>query len=99
MSDPHPADGGGGAGPPAAGGAPGAEPAPRRVLTRGAVTFLDVLGWKGIWLRRDPGDVVGQLEQLVDLAKQTATELRGSELRGSPLAAEVRVLSISDTIV
>jgi hypothetical protein len=60
----------------------------------GAVTFLDVLGWKGIWLRRDPDEVVGRLGDLVRRAGAIAVGRRGSDL-----ASEVRVLSISDTIV
>lgn len=63
-------------------------------MTEGAVTFLDVLGWKGIWLRRSPSEVVNQLNELVRLAERTARAQRGTNL-----ASEVRVISISDTIV
>lgn len=69
--------------------------APDKQMESGAVTFLDVLGWKGIWLRRSPREVVRVLEKLVRLAESTATEQRGRD----GLASEVRVLSISDTIV
>jgi hypothetical protein len=65
-----------------------------RQMVAGAVTFLDVLGWKGIWLRRDPNEVVRLLEELVKRAEAIT-----SEQRGGALASEVRVLSISDTIV
>ncbi len=67
---------------------------PDQEMPQGAVTFLDVLGWKGIWLRRAPNEVVRLLEGLVDLAKRTAWEQRGRTVAG-----EVEVLSVSDTIV
>jgi hypothetical protein len=57
-------------------------------MTNGTVTFLDVLGWKGIWLRRKGHDVVTQLTKLVEKARTIA---RGAD--------ETNVLSISDTIV
>lgn len=60
----------------------------------GAVTFLDVLGWKGIWLRRSHNETVKMLQALVGVAEAAARELRGSET-----AVDVRVISISDTIV
>jgi hypothetical protein len=63
-------------------------------LQTGAVTFLDVLGWKGIWLRHHPAEVVRTLEGLV----QSAVDA-GKTLRGTSLATKVRVISISDTIV
>lgn len=56
-------------------------------MTKGTVTFLDVLGWKGIWLRRGSTEVVSDLQRLVSLAKDRA--------RGTTTT----VLSISDTIV
>lgn len=60
----------------------------REVMSAGTVTFLDVLGWKGIWLRRDSLEVVGQLRKLVESAKRLS---RGAD--------KTQVLSISDTIV
>lgn len=57
-------------------------------VTNGTVTFLDVLGWKGIWLRRDSQDVVTRLRKLVDQAQRIT--------RG---ASQTSVLSVSDTIV
>lgn len=65
-----------------------AGPAAENTLVPGTVTFLDVLGWKGIWLRHDSTEVVGRLTELVDLAKEL---LRGADA--------TEVLSISDTIV
>ncbi len=60
----------------------------RARMVDGTVTFLDVLGWKGIWLRRDSQDVVTQLRKLVETAHKV---VRGAD--------ETTVLSISDTIV
>jgi hypothetical protein len=60
----------------------------RSTMKSGTVTFLDVLGWKGIWLRRSSSDVVAQLKRLVGAAQDL---VRGAE--------ETTVLSISDTIV
>lgn len=67
---------------------------PSRQMLTGAVSFLDVLGWKGIWLRHEPKEVVRLLEDLVRLAMSTAEAQRGKSD-----AASTRVLSISDTIV
>ncbi|WP_441292258.1 hypothetical protein ACSRUE_19290 [Sorangium sp. KYC3313] len=52
------------------------------------MTFIDVLGWKGIWLRRTGPEVVRHLKKLVDTAEMM---VRGAD--------ETKVLSISDTIV
>jgi hypothetical protein len=35
-------------------------------LRRGAIVFLDVLGFKGIWNRVPPGDVLGKMRRLAD---------------------------------
>ena len=40
-------------------------------MDKGAITFLDVLGWKGVWQRkRDPSktfkDIIYDKEQLLD---------------------------------
>lgn len=56
-------------------------------MRRGTVTFLDVLGWKGIWLRQNASTSVRQLSTLVDTASERT---RGTN---------TTVLSISDTIV
>ncbi len=56
-------------------------------MREGVVTFLDVLGWKGIWLRRSL-DVIEEMQKLVGIA---TTLSRGIGL--------THVLSISDTIV
>jgi hypothetical protein len=65
-----------------------------RQMMSGAVTFLDVLGWKGIWLRRGAKEVLGMLEDLVGQAQEIAKAQRGRDD-----VSETRVLSISDTIV
>ena len=73
-------------------------PAASTEYNNGAVTFLDVLGWKGIWLKNL--DAIGQLRRFVEDVKiwaQTAAEdlaPQYEELRG----IETQVLSISDTI-
>lgn len=63
-------------------------------MATGAVTFLDVLGWKGIWLRREPTVIVQLLKDLAGLAVAVATGLRGKYD-----FTDTNVLSISDTIV
>ncbi len=63
-------------------------------MLSGSVTFLDVLGWKGIWLTKPPGEVIHKLQQVVDLAKRTSEGLRGTDE-----FVNVDVISISDTIV
>jgi hypothetical protein len=58
----------------------------------GAVTFLDVLGWKGIWQRKD--DPIQALESLRERLKNKADIYeRGRNIE------QTNVLSISDTIV
>lgn len=58
----------------------------------GAVTFLDVLGWKGIWQRKD--DPIQALDRLRERLKKNAdTYGRGRNIE------QTNVLSISDTIV
>lgn len=69
-------------------------PQAERQMATGAVTFLDVLGWKGIWLRREHKEVVRLLDGLVRTAEGIA-----NEQRGKTTSARVRILSISDTIV
>lgn len=64
----------------------------------GAVTFVDILGWKGIWQRRtDAIDLLhGLIDELEVLAAKTTSEMttRFPQMRGT----ETQVLSISDTI-
>ena len=39
-------------------------------MEKGAITLLDVLGWKGIWQRKS--DSVGALTKLIDNAEKKA---------------------------
>lgn len=65
---------------------------------KGAVTFLDVLGWKGIW-ERNPF-AIGKLQDLIKKMKEKAQEITNIQddpiLRGK--SDSTKVLSISDTI-
>ena len=66
---------------------------------KGAVTFLDVLGWKGIWERNQ--FAISKLQNLVyemqDKAQEISTKyMDDKSLRGKSKPTEV--LSISDTI-
>lgn len=56
----------------------------------GVVTFLDVLGWKGVYDRKR--DAIGSLIRLVDGARNEALKKRGRIMH------EITVQSISDTI-
>lgn len=58
----------------------------------GVVTFLDVLGWKGVWQRKN--EAISDLESIVKLIDNRAKRLeRGSE--SSPSS----IMIVSDTIV
>lgn len=58
----------------------------------GVVTFLDVLGWKGIWRRKD--NAINELEQLVsNIEKDSATFERGISTKST------KTMIVSDTIV
>jgi hypothetical protein len=71
-------------------------------MDRGAVTFLDVLGWKGIWTRDD--EAIGKLRSLIAESREAVegAVAQGGEhipaLRGYD-ARRVQIESISDTIV
>jgi len=68
----------------------------------GAVTFLDVLGWKGIW-HQDP-DAAKKLWNIVKETRNKAEEIskeyadKFEELRGKKFGKIVKIVSISDTI-
>jgi len=77
---------------------------PRVEQTTGAVTFLDVLGWKGIWQRKtNPIDDLQRLVEQIKERAKTASRGRGSYISkissSSTLALDTQVLVISDTIV
>ncbi|MBK5261044.1 MAG: hypothetical protein JJE17_00545 [Peptostreptococcaceae bacterium] len=68
----------------------------------GAVTFLDVLGWKGIWQRRP--DSITTLLNIIDKAKICIEDIKKEhESQNGDYSylknLEVEVISISDTIV
>ena len=70
----------------------------------GAVTFLDVLGWKGIWLDQGtkPTDTLLKIVQntRIEAEKITAEYTDHEDFRGVPNVADTtKVISISDTIV
>ena len=56
----------------------------------GVVTFLDVLGWKGVYDRKK--DAILSLTRLIEGVRERAEKQRGR------IAGEVQVKSISDTI-
>lgn len=71
-------------------------------MEQGAVTFLDVLGWKGIWTRQD--DAIDKLKALIAAARGSVANAIGlgaqciEDLRGFDERL-VRIESVSDTIV
>ena len=65
----------------------------KTALRNGVVTFLDVLGWRGIWQRES--EPLAALKTLMDLARSKMDKSRG---RGE-LMDTGRVLCVSDTIV
>jgi len=63
-------------------------------IETGAVTFLDILGWKGIWRRDD--DPISKLNRLIERIRRELDEgARGTDLDVDP---QSEVISISDTI-
>ena len=61
----------------------------------GVVTFLDVLGWKGVYARlENPLDALGRLVGLLEDRAQEWSRGMGSEP-----AAPTKVMSVSDTLV
>ena len=65
----------------------------------GVVTFLDVLGWKGIWQRKQ--NPIHDLEQLVkSISRKSKLLSRGVKLSENEIISpETKVMIISDTIV
>ena len=60
---------------------------------KGAVTFLDVVGWLGIWQRRP--DAILQLTNLIEEIEDFAKV----QFSGASRGVSTEILSISDTIV
>jgi hypothetical protein len=71
-------------------------------MEKGAVTFLDVLGWKGIWTRDD--EAIAKLKGLIAAAREAVPRVLATgaehipELRGFD-ERRIQIESISDTIV
>ena len=66
----------------------------------GAIAFLDVLGWKGIWMRRP--DPIGDLRAVIADAQKTALTVEKRTDREAWQAMEglkCEVVAISDTLV
>lgn len=65
----------------------------------GVVTFLDVLGWKGIWQRKQ--NPIHDLEQLVkSISRKSQLLSRGIKISDEKIVSpETKVMIISDTIV
>lgn len=61
------------------------------VTTSGVVTFLDVLGWKGVYNRQR--DAISSLTRLINGVSERANEYSRGRIMG-----DVQVKSISDTI-
>ena len=72
-------------------------------FNKGIVTFLDVLGWKGLW--QSNKEAVTQLRDIVSFTRKRAKEIvrtynekeRAKDVRYKDIS--IKVLSISDTIV
>lgn len=64
-----------------------------RLPNWGVVTFLDILGWKGIYNRHE--EPLSTLKGLIDYIMQAEVQTRGL----LPLGSKIVVKSISDTIV
>lgn len=66
-------------------------------MKNGAVLLLDVLGWKGIWLRRS--DAIEAMLQLVASSRNAISSFSSAQEMGDRFAQlNVEVLTISDTI-
>ncbi|MDR1019791.1 MAG: hypothetical protein LBL73_03450 [Synergistaceae bacterium] len=73
----------------------------RTETERGAVTFLDVLGWRGIWQRNPTAietlhGLVQETEKQANLISKNYVDVPGENFRGKDQIT--KVLSISDTI-
>ena len=72
-------------------------------LDKGIVTFLDVLGWKGIW--QNNIEAVEKLKVLIQETRDKAKDLvelynkKGNAINVKYKDIDIKVISISDTIV
>lgn len=69
-------------------------------MKKGAIAFLDILGWKGIWARNN--NAIEDLKRILEVAQETLSDLRKGKLQErseyfSTLQYDVHVLS--DTII
>lgn len=71
----------------------------KKIIEKGAVTFLDVLGWKGIWQQNSIAieTLYALVQKVEDIAKEVSSGYQNEqELRGKTEITQV--VSISDTI-
>ena len=66
-------------------------------MKTGAIAFLDILGFKGIWQHRPEGDVLEMLLAVPELVKKTYKAPPPE--KGWPSAGEPEITLLSDTII
>jgi len=64
----------------------------------GFVTFADIMGWKGIWLREEPKDVLNKMLEITNTVSDRIAEIK-KELQTKNLDLEMDIHLISDTFV
>lgn len=70
----------------------------RHSLISGAITFLDFLGWKGLWQSKDEADALDQVSSLIEDFRDKLDQLSNKyhkEAGDIPISS---LISISDTI-
>src|SRR5687768_7925325 len=66
-------------------------------MITGAVTLLDILGWKGIWKRK--GDAIGSIKAIIEQAEKKVDLFTGETSKFKRfIELKTKVISISDTI-
>lgn len=77
---------------------------PELNLEKGVITFLDILGWKGIWQRKD--NSILDLEELINETRDKIRNLNNlylpekyPDLSEKERGKETYLLSISDTLI
>src|SRR5262249_40842362 len=70
-------------------------------MKRGAVVFMDALGFKGIWKRKDTSaeSVIEKLHALQEAARRQTDALKQEFLEEIDPSLDVQVTMLSDTIV
>lgn len=67
-------------------------------MKKGVVTFIDVLGWKGIWNRySDLNEPIHILKELIKTTREDIERLTTKAEK--PFGTKIDVISVSDTIV